>query len=150
MITLDNIPDSFKPYQNLNFCSNNIIGGGHIFALQRTLPLLIGTGKLSPRIWIQAVASPNSSEFITIVADSISIYPAVKVTNNGMRVIITLHGKTVLIAEASNLQKAIVSQIDFRPLGLNIFGDSNSLNLGGTYLSHNTFSSVGIAFGLGS
>lgn len=148
MITTKNLPEHFSPYQSLSFCSNNISGGGHIFAMGQVLPLLIGVGP-SPRVWLQAVATPGSKNFVTVVADSNSTHPAVDVEVDGGKVVVSVRGKAVLTVEAKDDQSAIVSEVDFRPLGLNVFGSSSSLNLGGMQLSNNTFSGVGVAFGLG-
>ena len=148
MITTENLPTNYRPYQSLSFCSNNISGGGHIFAMGKVLPLLIGVGP-SPRVWLQAVAAPGGKEFVTIVADSKATHPAVDVADDGSKVVVSVRGKTVLTVEAKDDQRAVVSEVDFRPLGLNVFGSSVSLSLGGMQLSHNTFSGVGVAFGLG-
>lgn len=148
MITTENLPKYFRPYQSLSFCSNNISGGGHIFAMGQVLPLLIGIGP-SPRVWLQAVAAPGSKKFVTVVADSKATHPAVDVTVGSGKVLVSVRGIAVLTVEAKDGQKAVVSEVDFRPLGLNVFGSSSSLNLGGMQLSNNTFSGVGVAFGLG-
>lgn len=149
MITTENLPKDYTPYQVLDFCSNKIIGGGHIFAMGNIVPLLLGTGR-APRVWLQAVAAPGSKDFVTIVADSVSIHPAVDVSVKESRVVVSVRGKSVLTAEALDDQHAFVSEIDFRPLGLNIFGSSEALNLGGMKFSHNTMSQVAVAFGLGA
>lgn len=148
MITTANLPTGYKPYQSLRFCSNTISGGGQIFAMGKVLPLLIGVGR-SPRIWLQAVAAPGSKEFVTIVADSKAIHPAAEVEVKGNKIVIFVQGKTVLRVEAKDDKSAVVSEVDFRPLGLNVFGNSTRLNLGGMQLSQNTFAGVGVAFGLG-
>lgn len=149
MITTEKLPANFKPYQSINFCSNNIIGGGHIFAMGKVLPLLIGVGA-KPRIWLQAVSAPGSKEFTTVVNDSRSTHPAVTVTTQGNKVVVSVRGRTVLTAESTGEQSVTVNELDFRPIGLNVFGNSSSLSLGGMQLGHNTFSGVGVAFGLGA
>lgn len=149
MITTENLPKGYVPYQDLNFCSNTILGGGHIFALGKVIPLLIGTGP-APRVWLQAVAAPRSKDFVMVVADSVSTHPAVDVSVKGSKVVVSVRGKSVLTVEAFGEQRAVVSEIDFRRLGLNIFGGSDALSLGGMKLSHNTMSGVGVAFGLGA
>lgn len=148
MITTDKLPQRYKPYQRINFCSNIIIGGGHIFALGKVLPLVIGVGK-KPRIWLQAVSTPGSKNFVTVVNDSKSMHPAVHISIEGRKVIVSVQGRTVLNAEATGEKSVTISELDFRPIGLNAFGDSSSLSLGGMQLSHNTFSGVGVAFSLG-
>lgn len=149
MITTETLPEGYTAFQDLNFCSNSILGGGHIFAMGRVLPLLVGVG-VAPRVWLQAVADPGSKEFVTIVADSVSTHPAVDVSVVGNTVVVSVRRKVVLTAEAIDDRHAVVSDIDFRPLGLNVFGNSTALSLGGMTLTHNTMSGVGVAFGLGA
>ncbi|WP_447837509.1 hypothetical protein [Aeromonas salmonicida] len=148
MITTENIPTDYKPYGDLNFCSNSLLGGGHIFTMGKVLPLLIGMGP-SPRVWLQAIADPESKEFVTIVSDSKSTHPSVKVSSSRHKVVVSVHGREVLTVESRSYGKAVVSKIDFRPIGLNLHGNSDGLSLGGMQLSRNTFSGVGVAFGLG-
>ncbi|TCD22308.1 hypothetical protein E0D86_06505 [Pseudomonas sp. IC_126] len=148
MITSEKIPSGYTPYHSINFCSNEIVGGGHIFAMGKVVPLLIGTGP-KPKIWLQAITSPSDKSFITIVDESIAKHPSVRVTEQDGKVIVIIHGKTVLAVEAISTQKAIVSELDLRPIGLNVYGNSLTLHLGGMQLSNNTFSGVGTAFGLG-
>ena len=115
----------------------------------KVLPLLIGVGA-TPRIWLQAVSAPGSKEFTTVVDDSKSTHPAVSVTTEGNKVVVSVRGRTVITAESNSEQSVTVNELDFRPIGLNVFGNSSSLSLGGTQLSNNTFSGVGVAFGLGA
>jgi hypothetical protein len=148
MITTENLPANYFPYPSLSFCSNEISGGGHIFAMGKVLPLLIGVGP-SPRVWLQAVADPEGKQFVTIVADSKATHPVVAISDDGSKVVVSVRGKTILTVEAKDNQKAVVSEVDFRPIGLNVFGSSANLSLGGMQLSHNAFFGVGVAFGLG-
>ena len=149
MITTENLPNGYIPYQDLTFCSNSILGGGHIFAIGRIVPLLVGVGP-TPRVWLQAVAAPDSKDFVTIVADSVSTHPAVDVLVTGREVAVSVEGKSILKAEAIDGLRAIVHEVDFRPLGLNVFGSSQELSLGGMRLSHNTMFGVGVAFRMGA
>lgn len=148
MITTEKLPAQYKPYKSINLCSNKIIGGGHIFAMGKNLPLLIGEGN-APRIWLQAVSAPGSREFITVVSDSKSTHPAVSIKRDGKKISVTIQGRTVISVMPTGLHGATVLELDLRPIGLNVFGNASSLNLGGMQLSHNTFSDVGVAFGLG-
>lgn len=148
MITTENLPKHFKPYQSLSFCSNTISGGGHIFAMGTVLPLLIGVGP-TPRVWLQAVATPGGKDFVTVVDDSKPTHPALNVKVDGRKVVVSVQGVAVLTVEAKDDLSAVVSVVDFRPLGLNVFGNFSGLNLGGMQFSNNTLSGVGVAFGLG-
>lgn len=146
MITRNSLPDGYAAYKKITVCSNEIVGGGHIFAVGDVLPLLIGVGP-KPLIWLQAVASPNSKEFVTIVDASISTHPAVRVSERGRRVTVTVGGVTVLAVEAKSSESAVVSALDLRPIGLNVYGSSSSLHVGGMKISRSTFADVGTAFG---
>jgi hypothetical protein len=149
MITKESIPTGYKAYQSITICSNEIVGGGHLFVMGNVLPLLIGVGP-KPTIWLQAVAAPNSKEFITIVDASIATHPAVRVSEEGSKVTVVIGDKTVLAVEALSEQKAIVSELDLRPIGLNVHGNASMLYVGGMQISHSTFVGVGTAFGFGA
>jgi hypothetical protein len=148
MITKESIPTGFRAYQSITICSNEVIGGGHLFSMGDVLPLLIGVGP-KPMIWLQAVAVPNSKEFITIVDASVATHPAVRVSEGGGKVTVVIGGKTVLAVEALSDQKAIISELDLRPIGLNVHGNASMLYVGGMQISRSTFAGVGTAFGFG-
>lgn len=146
MITSKNLPSNYEPYKILDFCSNKIIGVNHILEIGGVLPLLIGVGKV-PRVWLQGVSEPNQHAFTTIVADSKSIHPAAKVLIKGDVIVVSLKDVTILKVEAKNSQQAKVSKIDLRPLGLNVFGDQEKLNMGNMQFCNSIFSEVEVAFG---
>lgn len=147
MITRSNLPRSYRPYKSLDFCSNVIVGGGHILVVGEILPLLVGEGK-SPRIWLQAISRPGSKEFITVVDDSRAVHPVVSVEVKDKSIVIYVGSRIVLRVESTKEGEANVSEVDFRPLGLNVFGNSSALTIGGMSLSNNTFSNVGVAFAI--
>lgn len=149
MITTENIPAGYTPYQSITICSNKIIGGGHIFAIGKILPLLIGVGP-KPTIWLQAIDAPNSKNFVTIVDASIATHSAVRVSESGNKIKVVVAGKTVLAVEAISPKNALVTELDLRPLGLNVHGNSSMLFVGGMQISRSTFDGVGTAFGFGA
>lgn len=148
MITTQNMPKGYKAYQSITICNNEIVGGGNIFAMGDVLPLLIGVGP-KPTIWLQAIAAPNSKQFVTIVDASITKHPAVRISEEGRTVTVVVGGKTVLAVEALSEERAIVSELDLRPIGLNVHGDTSMLYVGKMQISGNTFAGVGTAFGFG-
>lgn len=150
MITLENTPKDYKPYPELNFCSNKILGGGHIFSFNKILPLLIGQGR-TPAIWIQAISKPNGEEFVPIIYNSQSVHPIASVENNIEKneTIIYVKKKKILHVKSISEEFAIVDFIDFHQIGFNIRGTDKNLALGGMQLSKNTFQNVSVAFGLG-
>lgn len=150
MITRNSLPEGYKPYQNLNVCSNTLIGGGHLVALGDVLPVLVGRGEI-PKVWMQAPLDKSGAKYVLLVADSVAVHPTVVVTGNGPSLSVSVGGIPVLHVVQTSTDSAVVSQLDLRPIGLNISGNAASLNAGGANLSRNTFSGGGtlLAFGGG-
>jgi len=46
--------------------------------------------------------------------------------------------------------EAIIDSIDLRPIGLNLYGDSKNMNVGGGSFSGNSMSGGGVLLGFGS
>ncbi|MEH6629124.1 MAG: hypothetical protein V7739_22040 [Motiliproteus sp.] len=137
MITRNSLPTSFEPYDSLTICSNTLQGGGHIVAVGETLPLVIGKGT-KPQIWLQAMSAPNSKEFVSIIEASVSKHLAVELIEENGAIVVTIQGSKVLVVYSNSENSAVVSQLDLRPIGLNLYGNENSLTAGGSTLSHNT------------
>lgn len=139
MITTSNLPKTFTPYETLVVCSNTLIGGVNVVAIGDVLPLLIGKGA-KPKIWMQAVDKPGSTDFVTIIDESISTHPAARIYEENNVIKVEVSGTLVLAVRPTGDNSAEVEILDSRPLGLNIHGTRSSLNVGDTTLSHNTMS----------
>ncbi|MEK6725714.1 MAG: hypothetical protein AABY54_04075 [Deltaproteobacteria bacterium] len=148
MITINNLPKSYIPYDTLVVCSNTLIGGVNVVAIGEVLPLLIGKGD-KPRIWLQAIAKPDSSDFVTIVEESISTHPAVKIYEENNVIKVEASGTLVLTVKLTGENSAEVEILDFRPLGLNMHGTKGSLTVGGSTFSQNTMSGGKVFIGFG-
>lgn len=146
--TRDNLPKSFQPYQKLIVCSNSLIGGGHIVEVANTLPLIIGKGD-KPQIWIQAINNPKTREFVSIVESSISKFPGVQVKEELGELVVSIQGKQVLRVRQISESEASVDAMDLRPIGLNLFGNAQGMNVGGGSFSGNSMSGGGVLLGLG-
>jgi len=148
MITKNNIPKSYKPFNVLKICSNIMIGGGTILLIGDIIPLLVGQGD-KPMIWLQAVSNTETNQFITIVEASISKYPAIKVIEDEGSIIVGIHDTMILRVKVTDEATAIIDKLDLRPLGMNIYGDDTKLQAGGLSFINSTFHGVGtlIAFG---
>lgn len=148
MITRNALPKSYKPYETLVICSNSMLGGGHIAAVGEVLPLVIGIGE-KPQIWLQAITNPKTKEFIPIIEASVSKHPSVEVLEENGDIVVTIQGSKVLVIKEESTNKAVVSQLDLRPVGLNIFGNSKTLTVGNSNFSGNTMSGGGVLIGFG-
>ncbi len=149
MITRENLPTSYKPYETLVICSNSMLGGGHIVSVGDVLPLIIGKGE-KPQIWLQAISNPETKEFISIIEASVSKHPAVEILEKDGSIEVTIQDSKILVVRAESENKAVVSHLDLRPIGLNLVGNASSLSVGGSTFSGNSMSGGGILIGFGS
>ena len=98
-------------------------------------------------IWLQALTKPESKEFVTIVEGSISKNPAVKVYEENDVLKVSVSGTMVLSVKTTSENSAEVDELDLRPLGLNLHGDSFMLMVGDSKFSGNSMSGGGILIG---
>jgi hypothetical protein len=146
--TRNNLPSSYQPYEKLTICSNSLIGGGHLVELAGALPLIIGYGE-KPQVWLQAFSNPEKMEFVSVVENSVSKFPAVEVKEIDGSIIITIQGKQVLKVRNISNSEAVVENMDLRPIGLNLYGDANNMNMPNGSFSGNSMSGGGVLLGLG-
>jgi hypothetical protein len=106
------------------------------------LPVLFGKGS-KPQIWLQTLQSPHSKKFISLVDASISVHPKIRVEESNHKIFVRLDGGVVLLIEQTGEDELTVHQIDLRPLGLNLYGDSTGLYAGGMSFTSSTFTNVG-------
>jgi hypothetical protein len=148
MITKENLPKSYSPYETLVVCSNTLSGGGHILAIGDALPVLVGKGE-KPQVWLQALSNPDKNEFVTIVEASISKHPAVKVLEENGAINIHVGGTNVLSVRVLSENSAEVFLLDLRPLGINLYGSNSELKVGNSTFSGNSFAGGGTMIGFG-
>jgi hypothetical protein len=147
--TRNNLPSSYQPYEKLTICSNSLIGGGHVVELAGSLPLIIGRGE-KPQVWLQAINNPEKMEFVSVVENSVSKFPAVEVKEIDGAIIVTIQGKQILKVRNSSANEAVVDSMDLRPIGLNIYGDAQIMNIPNGSFSGNSMSGGGVLLGLGA
>jgi hypothetical protein len=143
------LPKDYKPFPKLIICGNTLINVQIPFEIDGETPLLIGDNG-APKIWLSAPASPPAKMWHQIVRTNRSLHEAVKVIGAGTQEIsVTVSNRTIL-----NLSKrpdgiSEVTELDLRPIGLNIFGNINKLMVGTNQLVNNTFQNVRIMVGIG-
>lgn len=149
MYSIENLPDGYVALNKLNICSNVLIGGGFAFSLGAILPLIIGKGPV-PMIWMQAYDFKNKKSKI-LVDGNISKHPEVLVTKpeDGVVEISIIKGVRMLRVKNTGADSSVVSFMDLRPVGLNITGNQNELNVGNSSFSKNTIEGTNVFFGLG-
>jgi hypothetical protein len=140
-------PQKYVPIARLEVCSNELIGGGNIVGFDNFSPLLIGKGDI-PLVWIYARA--DKLNWIPVVTQSESKHSKILIEKRlDQRELIISVEKVVLIhAKMLNDESCIVNQLDLRPVGLDLHGDSNELVIGNSKFSGNTFQGVTFMIGI--
>lgn len=150
MYTLYNTPKNLKKLDELVICSNTITGGGFAFSVADALPLIVGGGD-RPQVWLQARSGNPQNPFVSIVEASISRNPNIQVFEDPRSGVmqINIQNIPILQVKLSGINKAIISFLDLRPLGLNIWGNTNELSVAGSKFSKNTVKGVGVFVNMG-
>ncbi|MEZ8107331.1 hypothetical protein [Vibrio cortegadensis] len=147
---MDNkLPDGYKPLKKLTICSNTLTGGGNLVSIGGDIPVRIGRGSI-PQVWIKAIADSSTNELVPIVEKNKSLHPAIKVVTQNNKITVLISGETVLSAKAPSQDVVVVDKLDLRPLGLNLYGDSSSLKVGGNTFSRNSMHGGGTLIGFGA
>ncbi|MFA0367840.1 hypothetical protein AB4499_21115 [Vibrio cyclitrophicus] len=145
---IKNLPRDYKPLKKLVVCSNTLTGGGQLISMGNDFPLLIGSGS-TPNVWLKALANTESNDLVSVVEKNKSKHHVVRVKISNNKVTILVAGETILSVKATSMDVMIVEKLDFRPLGLNIYGDKDSFSVGGNSFSNNTMNGGGTLIALG-
>lgn len=148
-ITRSKLPAGYVPYESLTVCSNQILGGGLFMEIGEAVPLLVGSGEEQPQVWLLAPADKSGRFFVQVVAASISLHKAISVSGDPQGLTIMTSGVTILRVKQLDRGSAVISELDLRPLGFQVFGDARSLKVAGMEMRESSFSGVGVAFKLG-
>lgn len=142
-----NNPEHYQIIPELHVCSNVAINGGHIIAIGEFPPLIIGKGVI-PMVWLYMKI--NNKVWQPLVTNNISLNSQVLVLEDdeNRTTIIKTPGATLLEATMVNTNKCVVRTLDLRPVGLDIFGDSEKLMIGTNRFSNNTFENLQFLIGL--
>jgi hypothetical protein len=149
MITIDKLPAEFLPYDELTICSNRLIGGGQLLVVGDVVPLIIGRGA-QPMIWLQASTGPSGKEFLLIVEASVSRHPAITVQSRSDGLTVSAGPTAVLRIASFDAKVAKVDLLDFRPIGMTIFGGADQLNVSGMTFRSSTATGTRAMIALGA
>lgn len=144
MVINKHLPDDYVPFTELVICGNTLLNGSIPFEVQGHIPLLVGKGEV-PEIWLTAL-SGDAREWVQLVRKNKVVgenwlIELNKSARKGL-VQIVLWNFNILRAKKHSETKAVIEQLDLRPLGLNIYGDANGLHLGNQHLIGNSFRNV--------
>jgi hypothetical protein len=149
------LPEDYIPFSKIIICSNSFIDGEYIIKVNMHVPLLIGKG-IMPLVWL-SIPLPND-KFSYIVERNISHHPKiiVELSNDKRSVNIKISedkyktDKVVINIFKETDDSIIIKQIDLRPIGLDIYGNEDGLNVGTNVIKNSNFLNVNTMIGIGS
>lgn len=137
ILDIKKYPKELKKLEKLTICSNELIGGGDLIKVDDFVPLVIGAGDV-PKIWITMKYDNN---IIEIVKNNYSSNNQIKIKkdNFSREIVIFAESEKLISAKMINDTECVVEHLDFKPIGLNIYGTSKEINIANTKLSGNKF-----------
>jgi hypothetical protein len=137
------IPLEYTPFNEITLCGNRLIGVKKIIDDKGFIPILIGQDKKTkrPLIWLNAKTKDGVIRLIDKSKPLINVIDLNDYSNdNQIDVILNNQGEKHIILQIENLDETpSVTKFDLRTLGYNIYGDENTLNIGGSKMERNSF-----------
>ncbi|MGF1850644.1 hypothetical protein L4C44_01970 [Vibrio satsumensis] len=151
---LDNSYSDFNIYEELFVCSNRLLNTNHIFKTQDGwAPLVVrrtNDDRQLPVIWLSAKTDNDEDTYIELISGNTQKFFEnefnFEVTENGF--LISLGSQVICEAGDAQSNSLEIFSLDLRPLGLNIYGSHNKLNIGSSQMSRNTSSNSDCMFGI--
>lgn len=150
------LPNDYIPFNEIVFCSNLFINGNVLIQIGNDAILLVGNGEV-PLIWLKYPTNHNNWAYIveknTPLHKDISIFANNRTTTMIFNLLNTINDniiknynldikKTIIKVSKISNKKAIIEELDLRPIGLEIYGNNDGLNVATNYLKNNSFVNV--------
>lgn len=146
---LDSLPTGYKQPDRLIIASNKLNNVKAILEVNGFLPVLIGDGD-RPRVWLYIPANKEGTEWYPLIKDNFSTNPKVLVMESENSVTVaTPHGN---VLECTKEKDGLINvrKLDLRPFGLDFVAEGESIKFMGSTFANNTFTNVGVMFGVGN
>jgi hypothetical protein len=145
---LETLPVKFEPYKIVEIAKNKIIDGIALLTLNNYIPLLIGKGE-QPEVWINIPSDSTGLQWQPLVRKNRSLHDDVTIKVSEFSVTVDTPDGTVLEVTSKTKNKAIITKLDLRPFGINMFIDKGVLKVSSTSFSGNTFKGSKVMIGMG-
>ncbi len=144
------LPKEYLAFKQLEICSNQFIDGKIPIEVHKNAIFLIGRGE-QPLIWLSGLVAKGRKQFQDVVKKNKSLNEAVEVNVSAKNKSTIVKVGDITIVEVTKVseEKAIVSKIDLRPMGLNIHGDASGLMVGTNSFISNMFAGTHTMIGIG-
>jgi hypothetical protein len=137
---IDDVPEDYIPYTSVQLCSNIILNSKFILEVRGFHPFLIGKA-LFPYVWLSAPGAPGQGveNWPRVVERSTAKFPSIRIQHfrQAKSLSLSINETRVLQIASYSDDAVVVDQIDLRPLGLLIFGDTAKLTVGTSSYSSN-------------
>jgi len=146
------LPTQYRPFRELNLCSNVLINVRAPLAANGQPLLLVGRGTNgAPLVWLAARMSPESKVWAYVVEAGRPLRPLIVINTDNVAGAVTVHVGGTLAVKARKVSDdtVAVDSLDLRPLGLVVYGSTRELHIGGMMMERNTLENLGIAFAIG-
>lgn len=137
------IPVEYTPFDEIILCGNRLLKVKKIVDDKGFIPILIGENKKTkrPQIWLNAKTKEGVIQLIDKSRPLINLIDLNDYTNdNQIDVILNNQGEKHIILQIENLDKIpSITKFDLRTIGYDIYGDENTLHIGKSEMSNNSF-----------
>jgi hypothetical protein len=143
MNNISKLPDDYKPFVELIICTNKFLNGVIPINIAGNIPFLVGNGDY-PIIWLFGPISKYDNKWREIVSRNQALDKRIRITFSEKDKLTNISFESIILIQVKKVShwKADVINLELRPLGLNIYGNSNGLNVGTNSIANNLFSNV--------
>lgn len=133
------LPKGYQPFATLEICGNLFVRGQVPIMVEGHPLFLVGSGD-EVKLWLNLKAGDNTWKYVVSpeqIGDS-----AFSVQRSGRLVALYFGEHLLLQANREAGDHLVINHLDFRPIGVSIFGTPKGMQVGEMHLSHNSFRGV--------
>lgn len=126
---IQKIPE-FSPYNEIYIGTNRFVGLKFLFNISGYVPIIIGNSGEQPLVWLYV---KDEMSIIPVVEKNNELFPIVRVSNNEDKKCISCsiysnnEKKWFVLINVKYDSDVVVNELDFRPIGLNIYIENESV-----------------------
>lgn len=137
-------------YDEVVIASNSLLGITVPLAVGDQPVFLIGKGSKGPSIWLWAPLDVTLRHWHLVVENNSSAHGGFRVdkSDRSQTIAVSINKKVLLRVKQVSPSRCVVDELDFRPLGLVVFGGDKGLQVGESFLAGNTFAEMLVAIGI--
>ncbi|PLX41354.1 MAG: hypothetical protein C0608_06200 [Deltaproteobacteria bacterium] len=143
-------PDDYRPFANVEVCGIKGRNVEYIVEAEGFPPVLIGMGE-APLVWMAQVTEEPDAPWRWVVNQGVSASSAIRVLANTEEhsVLVKKRSVPLLAAYIEQGGKLVVTHLDMRPLGINIYSDDGHFYAGDAKMDNCVYINVRSMFEIG-